>query len=62
MSPKRVSLYLAAAAAFLWAFSAALPDGAPGSPRSLAIAGAGGLTAASVLLRGGLDASTATTP
>ncbi len=56
MSPKEISRYLAAATAFLWAFSAALPDGTPGSPRSLAIAAAGALTAASVIVRGGDNA------
>ena len=47
---RRVGRYLAAAAAFLMALAAALPDGEPGAPRAVTQAAAGGLMAAALML------------
>ena len=50
---RRLSLYLAAAAAFLAPIGVALPDGVPGSGRSIVTAVSLGLLSASVVIRGG---------
>lgn len=52
MNRKSVSVCLAAAAAILGPLGIALPDGAPGSLRSVVTALAVGLLGASVIVRG----------
>ena len=54
---KRISVYVAVAAALLAPFVTVLPDTTPMSPRSILVAFLLGLGAVAVILRGADDAS-----